>query len=316
MVTATHRALGVSVMALLLTLSPLVEAKRVGGGRSSGMSRSPSSYQSSPPPARYQPAPAAPTQANNRRFGTGALVAGAAAGAMAGYAMGASNNHNGQYNSGGYQDPNWNNGSNYPANTTVQNNGSGMSWMWLLLLGGLGFFLWRRFKSKAAMPAVAGGSVASAGMPLSRTAAQSTGGLSLTKDATPLAGGAYVGGQTLSDGSDQAAFLRQARATFNHVQAMNHGSQVAELQRYFTPQLYAQIQAELASNTEVAEFPSLSANLLDNQIEQNQHVASVRFTGTVSESLGAPAVPFAEVWHFVKPVQGGDWQVAGIQQEA
>ena len=42
--------------------------------------------------------------------------------------------------------------------------------------------------------------------------------------------------------------------------------------------------------------------------------ASVLFSGTVIESLGAAETPFQEVWHLIRPVQGSHWQLMGIEQ--
>ena len=44
-------------------------------------------------------------------------------------------------------------------------------------------------------------------------------------------------------------------------------------------------------------------------------IASVRFNGMVSETVGAPAVQFSETWHYIKDdSSNGKWLVAGIQQ--
>lgn len=325
MISVSHRPVAALAMSLLLVVSPLVEAKRVGGGRSSGMSRSATTYNRTPPPSRPvapsrpvvagTPTTAAPAS-SGRSFGPGALAAGVAAGAVAGYAMGAGNQpgSNNGYNNGAYPADQANQG-NWNAQAPVQQR-SNFSWFWLLLLGGIGYMLYRRFKNRQT-PALA----TAGGVPLTKSALPTaTGSTGVPLTGAPLTGdyGAYTGGaQFLSDGTGQAAFLRQARALFTQVQAMNNGRQVNELQRYFTPQLFEQIRQDLAGNTEVAEFEfaNLTANLLDSSQDATQHIASVRFTGTVSEHLNDPMQPFAEVWHFVKPLQGGDWLVAGIQQE-
>jgi predicted lipid-binding transport protein (Tim44 family) len=120
----------------------------------------------------------------------------------------------------------------------------------------------------------------------------------------------------LPDGTETAAFLRQVRASFMHIQSLNSPEQVEEVRRYLTPELFESLKAEIAANRELAEFPELNVDLLDAVVEGDKTVASVRFTGKVSESLHAPATPFAEIWHFVRPVSGDPrWVLAGIQQE-
>ena len=79
--------------------------------------------------------------------------------------------------------------------------------------------------------------------------------------------------------------------------------------------LAQQIAVAEGANREVAEFIDLQADLLDSSRENGQLVASVRFSGRVSESLNAPAVPFAEIWHFVRPGENDPrWVLAGIEQ--
>ena len=47
----------------------------------------------------------------------------------------------------------------------------------------------------------------------------------------------------------------------------------------------------------------------------DEHWASVRFSGQISETPGSAPTPFSEVWHLSKSVTGDTgWQVAGIQQ--
>jgi predicted lipid-binding transport protein (Tim44 family) len=60
---------------------------------------------------------------------------------------------------------------------------------------------------------------------------------------------------------------------------------------------------------------ALEAQLLEVVTEGDQHLASVRFSGTVRESPDAAPQSFAEVWNLVKPADGSTgWLLAGIQQ--
>lgn len=123
----------------------------------------------------------------------------------------------------------------------------------------------------------------------------------------------------MPDGSEPAAFLRVARQRFNHIQSMNTASNINEIQRYLTPELYQSMHSDIMANQDqdVAEFSNLNAMVTNSANENGQYVVSVRFTGTVSEDLNSPAQAFAEVWHFTKPAGSNqEWLVAGIQQEA
>lgn len=122
----------------------------------------------------------------------------------------------------------------------------------------------------------------------------------------------------LPDGSEPAAFLRFARQRFNHIQAMNSASNLSEIARYLTPELYQAMREDILNNQDqdVAEFTDLQASLIDSAIEDDLMIASVRFNGMVSEDLHSQSQPFAEIWHFVKANNEQDWCVAGIEQTA
>lgn len=133
-------------------------------------------------------------------------------------------------------------------------------------------------------------------------------------------GSAYTNsGSQLPDGTEPAAFLRIARQRFNHIQSMNTASNVNEIQRYLTPDLYQSMYNDIMANQDhdVAEFSNLNAMVVESTTENGQYIVSVRFTGTVSEDLNSLPQPFTEIWHFVKPAGSNqDWLVAGIQQES
>ena len=90
-----------------------------------------------------------------------------------------------------------------------------------------------------------------------------------------------------------------------------------DLKQFLAPEVFAEVQLQMGERgkgKQETDVQHLDADLLEVVTEGNQHIASVRFAGTIREDNGAPA-PFAEVWHLVKPVSGErGWQVAGIQQ--
>jgi hypothetical protein len=301
----THtRSLLAVFMMTSLALSPLAEAKRMGSGKSSGMSRSSKTYSGTSTPQRstYRPSPVPvqPTQ-RNRGIGMGTVAGAAVAAGAAGYMLGHANTAQAAPTVA-TENPI----SNSPTPAPVDN---GISWFWLILLAGLGYFIYRRFAAKKAA-AAAYAPYRTPQQPFVPTPnpSDSMGGFA---PASP-----FLGTDTLPDGMTKAAFLRMARANFLHLQTMNNSSHIEELRRYFTPEMYQQVRDEVMNNHDTAEFPQLNAQVIDSSTEGTQHIASVRFSGMVSESLDAPAVPFNETWHFVKDLQGTDWLVAGIQQNA
>ena len=59
---------------------------------------------------------------------------------------------------------------------------------------------------------------------------------------------------------------------------------------------------------------TVNAEVLDVAEESERYIVSVHFSGLIREAANAPAEPFDEIWHMVKPRAGGGWVLAGIQQ--
>lgn len=325
----TRTAISSLIMATLV-LSPLAEAKRMGGGSSKGMSRSSSSNSygnnyNSAPARPYTPAPQQAPQKSGP--GWGGVAAGVAGGALVGSMLA----HSGSANA---------NTAQQPTTPAQQENGagawnqqekqqkSGFPWFWLILLAGAGYFVYRRFAAKKNTLATNTGAPSPFGFGNNNPTAQPSGS-NTNIFGQPVGGGSSASnsgfgtaspftsnGQTLPDGTEHAAFLRQARATFLHMQTMNSASNLEELRRYFTPDMFNAVQSDIASNHDTAEFPSLNAQIVDSAQENGQYVTSVLYSGTVSEDLNSAPVPFSETWHFVQPIGSTDrkWLVAGIQQ--
>ncbi|MBP8071521.1 MAG: Tim44 domain-containing protein [Acinetobacter sp.] len=333
-----QRGLVTAILAATLLVAPFAEAKRAGGGKSHGMNRSAAPSQSYQQPRQATPAqqPAAPATAPQKSGpGVGGMVAagvaGAAIGAVAANAMADDTAPASQAQVAEEQ----------------QEEGGIPSWIWILLIAGAAFFIFRKFGAKKKLAAnnpYAPNSAGPTSAPFGQTNAprstgdnsnifgQNVGGNTAANTpvnnapfgAAPAAnapfGAAYTNsGSQLPDGTEPAAFLRIARQRFNHIQSMNTASNITEIQRYLTPDLYSSMYQDIMSNQDqdVAEFSNLNAMVADTATENGQYVVSVRFTGTVSEDLNSLPQPFAEVWHFVKPAGSTqDWLVAGIQQES
>lgn len=335
------RGVVAALMMTTLVLSPLAEAKRMGGGKSFGMSRSNSSASRSnsrpaTPPPQQQTAP--------QRSGPGvggmvaAGVAGAAIGAVAANAMADDNDPTTS------ADPTTATENGAAASTAQPEEKKGFGWLWIIISAIAAFFIFRRFSAKKAAanngasnpfapntsssnrqslnpsansgPFARGNNAAPTG-PFSGNSAggNNTNIFGQSVGATVGTGSAFSNnGNQLADGTEPAAFLRQARAKFLHLQSMNSSSNVEEVRRYFTPDMYTAIRQDILSNDDFAEFPQLSAQVLESSQENGQYIASVEFSGTVSESVNAQPVPFTEVWHFVKAQNSSEWLVAGIQQ--
>jgi predicted lipid-binding transport protein (Tim44 family) len=111
--------------------------------------------------------------------------------------------------------------------------------------------------------------------------------------------------------------LRQAKLNFIRLQAANDRGDMDDIRQFVAPELYAEIEMqfrERGSKAQETDVQQLDADVLEVVTEGGNHVASVRFFGTLREDNAAPEA-FAEVWHLVKPVDGSrGWAIAGIQQ--
>jgi len=116
------------------------------------------------------------------------------------------------------------------------------------------------------------------------------------------------------DGNETSYFLRQVKGMFLHIQSMNNKDNISEIEKYLTPELFNDIKEDTVNNQSVADFTELQCELVDDAIEDNAYVASVLFSGMVSEEVNSKPETFKETWNFVKPINGEKWIVAGIQQ--
>lgn len=117
-------------------------------------------------------------------------------------------------------------------------------------------------------------------------------------------------------GFDTGAFLAHAKSYFARLQAAWDRGNLAELEEFTTHDMFVALTHELnarggaGTRTEVV---TLEAALLGIETTATDHVASVRFTGTLRVDGEIEQVD--EVWNLSKPVDGKTgWLLAGIQQ--
>lgn len=119
---------------------------------------------------------------------------------------------------------------------------------------------------------------------------------------------------------DTEAFLRNAKVYFVRLQAAWDAGNLDDIREFTTPEMFAEIKMDLGdrgAQSNHTDVVTLDATLLGIESTDNQHVASVRFSGMIRENEGEAAQPFAEVWNLAKPASGaGGWVLAGIQQES
>lgn len=294
-----------SALALGLTLQE-AEAKRLGGGRSSG--RQAQMFQQ-----RQQAAPSPrPSQANAAAQPTRNRWLGPLAGIAAGLGIGALLSHLGL---GG-------------ALGGILSN--------LIIIGGialLGYWLLRWFAARRARHGAAAAPAFMRGAHESAMAANAGSNFDMrTGFAQEPRGMAsqFSGGMAAADTAvqpvnavpahfDTALFLRNAKVLFVRLQAAWDAGDAADIREFTTPAMFAEIKLDLSERGTMlnqTEVVQLEAALIGVAEQADEILASVQFSGLIREEQGASAQPFSEKWNLTKRTQGHEgWLLAGIEQD-
>lgn len=284
-------ALAVGVLSLGLAAGD-AEAKRLGGGRSTGMQRDTVTQRQATPPQNA--APAAPAAATAPAAAPKRNWMGPLAGLAAGLGIAALLSHFGM--------------------------GEGMAnflMIVLLLLGAVLVFK-LLFRRKGTLPdsqplQYAG---AGTGMPYALPSHSQQGfpavGVPPVSSVSPTSA-------NIPAGFDVDGFLRVARLNFIRLQAANDAGNLDDIREFVTPEMFAEIKLQFdergKATQQQTDVVTLNAELLEVVTDANRHVASVRFNGMIREEAGAVAAPFDEVWNLTKALDGSTgWVIAGIQQ--
>jgi predicted lipid-binding transport protein (Tim44 family) len=309
--------IGALVIALVGTALPdLAEAKRLGGGKSSGLQRNmPARTAPDAPPAK----PAAPQQAAPTQSAVpGAAAAPAAAakrswmGPIAGLAAGLG------------------------LAALMSHLGFGEQFANFLMMAllavaaiALVMFLLRRFgPARNAGPALAGaGAGAGAGtaswqqpVPLQRQASLPTpAAVPAAQPSAPAAAEPEAISRAFVPAAfDSEGFARTAKMIFIRLQAANDSADLDDLRKFTTPELFASLRLDLQErgpSAQATDVVAIEAEVLDVANEADRQVVSVRFHGQVVEEPGSAPVAVNEVWHLVKPHDDSrSWAIAGIEQ--
>ena len=264
------------------------EAKRIGGGGSTGMQRqsvAPSNTQQAAPRQATPPAAAGQPAAQPKRSWMGPL-----AGLAAGLGLAALASHFGF--------------GEELANFMM------MALLAMVVIGVIGFFM----RKKAAAQGNQGMQYAGAGAPL--------GGQAPQREFTPAGGSAAApvanNAGTIPADFDVDGFVRNAKVNFIRLQAANDAGNLDDIREFTSPEMFAEIKMgidERKGAKQTTDVAQLNAEVLDVAEEAGRYIVSVHFNGLIREEDGAAAQPFAEVWHMAKPRDGSrGWVLAGIQQ--
>lgn len=122
---------------------------------------------------------------------------------------------------------------------------------------------------------------------------------------------------------DAPAFLRDAKVQFMRLQAAYDQKNVNDIREFTTPEVFAEIQMQLqerGNEENKTNIMNLAAELLqvENNTPQGENIgttliASVHFTAMIEEN-NAAAIHVEEIWYFKKESNHTRWLVAGVQQ--
>ena len=187
-----------------------------------------------------------------------------------------------------------------------------------LLAAGVVMFLLAKFRKPNTQTAPM--QYAGAGAPYSPPAAAAThfpsssaSAAAASSQANPAAASSHIPADFPVD-----AFLRSAKMSFIRLQAANDRKDLNDIREYTTPEMYAEISMQLQErdNTpQKTDVVSIYGELLEVEQGHDLSIASVRFTGQVTENNGAPEA-VDEIWHVQKNMHDSKavWLLSGIQQ--
>jgi len=276
-----------SLFALALTAGFVIddaEARRLGGGRSTGIQRQAAPQQPATPPAAQQAAPATnPAAAGARKpmspwFGA---LAGLAAGLGLAYLFG-------------------------------EQLGTILMIM-LLAVAGIAVvgLLARAFLKPRAQAAPGGMQYATLGNETVAAPPPSQSGVQLPDFRSQFT-------PRIPAGFDVDAFLREAKKSFLALQAANDSGDVDGIRDLVTDEMFEHLKRDVAERgtaRQLTDVVTLDARLLELVTESGMHWASIRFSGLIREETGGAPQAFEEIWNLQKPERGdAGWMLAGIQQ--
>jgi predicted lipid-binding transport protein (Tim44 family) len=138
--------------------------------------------------------------------------------------------------------------------------------------------------------------------------------------AAPVAAAAAVAANSNSIPADfdVEGFARNAKVNFIRLQAANDAGNLEDIREFTSPEMFAEIKLAMGdrgATQQETDVVQLNAEVLDVAEEASRYIVSVRFHGLIREEKNGPTEPFDEIWNMTKPTDGSrGWTLAGIQQ--
>ena len=268
-------------------------AKRMGGGKSFGRS-----YQTAPAPSRNTadaPAQKQQAAAPGRTANKGGLMGGLLGGLLVGGLFAA------LFAGGAFE---------------------GLQLMDILIIAALAFILFKVIKGLRQGPAVArtpAPQPAYAGAGQGASPAPVFGARREMPQAATASSASHAVPFNLPLGFDTPAFIEGAKEHYRVLQDAWNRNDLAKIQEYMTPELYADLKAERASLTTDphTEVLSVDAELVRADQQFGKAEVSLRFSGRCRDAAEGTEEAFVDIWHLERDYTRDEapWFITGMQSE-
>ncbi len=111
-------------------------------------------------------------------------------------------------------------------------------------------------------------------------------------------------------------FIEGAKMAFSRLQSSWDKRDLDDIALFTSPSVLEEVKKQLAEDDTPSKTDVLlnNARLLSVTTENNEETATVFFDVILRESQATDTTQVREIWHFVRPVGGGNWKLDGIQQ--
>ncbi len=118
------------------------------------------------------------------------------------------------------------------------------------------------------------------------------------------------------EGFDIDEFLKGAKMAYNRLQASWDKRDLEDIALFTSQSVQDEVKKQFEEDSEpgTTEILLSNAQLLSVTEENGEQRATVFFDVLLREAPSTETIQAREVWHFVRPVNDGNWKLDGIQQ--
>ncbi|HEX4855960.1 MAG TPA: Tim44-like domain-containing protein [Limnobacter sp.] len=119
----------------------------------------------------------------------------------------------------------------------------------------------------------------------------------------------------LPAGFDEANFINSAKKFFVTMQGLYDKGDVAGLREYCTDEVVEHLKREIEARGQAVnrtDVLTLDAELIGFELDVDEQIATVAFSGRLREDESAGTTEINELWIMSRPVSGGGWVLSGL----